>query len=122
MTYAARLGILFVFILFASRVSPGILIENHWYSFFWSLGVAAINAIIRTVFVVNQWKSSWILMGFWAVVINVILFWILSLGALSWLGITTNSFSSVILAIIIVSIVSTICNHFIGFKRSDIDK
>ncbi len=101
------------------RASRGIIIEDHWYSFFWALFVGGLNASIRAVLVVKQWKCTWAIIVIWAVILNVILFWILYAGGVRWLGITANTFGSALLSAAIVSAVSAICNHFIGFKGPD---
>ncbi|GEM_PF-3132319 len=119
MTFAARFGILFVLTLIAMRASRGVIIEEHWYSFFWALFVGFLNASIRAVFIVKEWRCTWSRMVIVAIVLNIILFWILYLGGLRWLGITANVFGSALLAAVIVAAGSSICNHFIGFKGPD---
>lgn len=116
MTYAARFGILFVMALLGSRISAGINIDNHWYSFFWSAFVALLNAGIRSVFRIFAWRVTWGAISIWAIVLNLFLYWLLFMGAASWLGITANTFGSALLAGAITTISSIICNHFIGFK------
>lgn len=116
MNYMARLGIVFVSVMFAGKVTPGIDIENQWYEFFLALFFGALNGLIRPVIETNNWKLSWTLVGFFAGILNLFLYILVHVGAFSWLGVTIPAFGSVIMGTLIVGTVSTLCNHFKGFK------
>lgn len=116
MKYVARLGIVFVAVIFAGKVTPGIEIENQWYEFFLALFFGALNGFIRTIIEINNWKLSWSHVSIFAFLLNFFLYLLVYLGFFSWLGVTIPAFGSVILAVIIVTIVSALVNHFKGFK------
>lgn len=116
MKYAARLGIVFIAVIFAGKVTAGIDIENQWYEFFLAIIFGACNGLIRTVIELNNWKLSWSHVAIFAFFVNFFLYILVYLGFFAWLGVTIFSFGGVILATIIVTIVSALVNHFKGFK------
>lgn len=121
MSYIARLGIIFVGVLFANRISPGVQVFNHWYVFFWAFLVAGVNAYIRTFCDNLSWKRTWGLMAIFSLAINIFAYWLVFLGVFTWMGYNIMGFGSAFFAAIIVSVVSTVCNHFIGINV-DVDK
>ncbi len=112
----ARLGVVFVGVMFAGKVTPGIYSENQWYEFFLALIFGGLNGFIRSVIEINDWKLSWHLVSIFAVILNLFLFILVHVGVFNWLGMSIPGFGSVIMGTIIVSIVSILCNHFKGFK------
>lgn len=118
MRYAVRFGIIFIMALFAARVSPGILIGEHWYFFFWCLFVAALNAFIRNVIVGTNTKVTWLKVIISAAILNFILYSLVAMGATTWLTLSVTTFGAAMLGALVVTITSAICNHFIGIRAS----
>lgn len=116
MRFATRWGILLVFALLSTRIAPGFGILNNWYSFFWALFIGGLNATIRPIMLAAHSKCGWVLIFIAAAVLNFVLYWITFLGAFSWLGLTVATLGGALLAALIETIASGICNHFIGFK------
>ncbi|MCH9632534.1 MAG: hypothetical protein S4CHLAM6_08720 [Chlamydiae bacterium] len=112
----ARLGIVFVAVMFAGKVTPGILVEEQWYEFFLALIFGGLNALIRSLIILNNWKGSWTLVSIMAVILNLFLYILVYAGVFSWLGVNIIGFGTIIAPTIIVSFVSVLCNHFKGFK------
>lgn len=118
MRYASRFGIIFVFTLFSVRMSPSIIVENHWYYFFWALFVAMLNAAIRSVLKAQNASPTWTKIIIFASALNLLLYTLVYFGATSWLGLTTSTYGSALLAALVVTVVSSICNHFIRIRNT----
>lgn len=116
MKYAARLGIIFVAALFASKVTPGFDADNQWYLISFCLIIGLLNALIRSFIQGANLRLSWTLIGLSALVLNVFLYWLALIGAFSWLGISVLTFASALLSAFIVAVGSALANHFMGFK------
>ncbi len=116
MGYFGRLGIIFMVTLLADRISPGILVEQEWYEFFWAFIVGGANAFIRTLIEAENWPLSWTLLLVLAFILNLLLYILVLAGALSWLGIEASSFGSALLAAIVLTAGSAVASHFNGFK------
>lgn len=116
MGYLGRLGIIFIVTLLADRISPGIIVEQEWYEFFWAFIVGGANAFIRTLIEMENWTLSWARLLIFAFVLNLFLYILVLAGAFSWLSIEASSFGSALLAAIILTVGSAIASHFNGFK------
>lgn len=116
MKYAARLGIIFVAALLASKVTPGFTADNEWYLISFCLIVGLINGLIRSVLQGSNLPLSWALIGVCAFALNIFLYWLTLIGAFSWLGISISTFGSALMSAAIVGIASALTNHFMGFK------
>ena len=115
--YTARLGIIFVFALFASKVTPGFIADNQWYLLTFCLIIGLINALDRSVLIGAHLRLSWFVVGSSTFILNIFLYWLVFLGAFSWLDVSVTSFGSAFLSAVIVTIASALCNHFMGFKE-----
>lgn len=120
--YAARLGIIFVFALFASKVTPGFMADDQWYLLTFCLIIGLINALDRSVIIGAHLRLSWFVVGSSTFILNIFLYWLVFIGGFSWLGISVTSFGSAFMAAVIVTIVSALCNHFMGFKEDQQNK
>lgn len=116
MKYMARVGIVFVAVIFAGKVTPSSAVENQWYEFFLALFFGGLNALVKPIIEINNWQLSWSHVCFSVIILNFFLYILVYVNLFSWLGVTLSSFGGVILSTIIVSIVSILANHFTGFK------
>lgn len=116
MRYMARLGIVFVAVIFAGKVTPGSEVDNQWYEFFLALFFGALNALVRSIIEVNNWELSWSHVSVFVVLLNFLLYILVYVGTFTWLGVTLSSFGGVILSTVIVSVISILANHFTRFK------
>ncbi len=117
MLFVSRFTIVFVGVLFADKITSGLNIENQWYEFVWGLFVGFLNACLHPVLTAFNSKKGWFVIGFWTLLLNLFLYWTVSMGAAKWIGITFASSFWAYTASIIVSFISTICTHFRDFMK-----
>lgn len=116
MKYVARLGIIFVAVIFAGKVIPAFSVDNQWYEFVMAFIIGGFNALIRTLIEVKGKLLTWKRVAMNALILNIIFYILIYIGAFSWLGVGLSTVGGIVVAVLIVATVSTICNHFKGFK------
>lgn len=114
--YVARLGIIFVAVIFAGKVIPAFSVDNQWYEFVMAFIIGGFNALIRTLIEVKGKLLTWKRVAMNALILNIIFYILIYIGAFSWLGVGLSTVGGIVVAVLIVATVSTICNHFKGFK------
>lgn len=105
----------------AVRLVPGVQHVGPWYTL---LGVALVfgivNAVIRPLLMVLTCPLVVLTLGLFIFVLNALMLWLT--GALSvalGLGFTVRGFVPALLGGLVVGIVSTVLNVFVGGKKKD---
>ncbi len=98
-------------VLIVARVVPGISVTGYGPAFFAGLAIAVINTVLRPILQILALPASILTLGFFALVVNALLFWLASTFVP---GFTVSGFWPAFWGAIVFWLVSLITNAFLA--------
>jgi putative membrane protein len=108
-SFLARWLITAVSLIITANVVPGIEIKNFGVALFAAVILGLVNAIVRPLLILFTLPLTILTLGLFIFVINAISFYLVSYFTQ---GFVVQSFFAALIGSIIVSIVSSVLNHF----------
>jgi putative membrane protein len=97
----------------ASRLVPGVFIDDGWTLVFAALWLGIVNALVRPIVLVITFPFTLITLGLFILVVNAAMF---GLVAALLEGFRLSGFGAALLGALVVSITSWLASSFIGPK------